>query len=178
MEALAPFRIPVATLRSDKAKYEWNLGPEFLVIFNDQPDVEKGSFNVTMNLHRSTGITTLYFQINGLVDTPCDRCMAEIQMPVKGDYDIIVKFGDPKETTDEVIFVHPEASDLNVGSHIYDFILLSIPISRRIPDCESSPNPPCDMTVLSILSKIEENDNPNKGDEDSPWDDLKKVIDN
>ncbi|MBK9984564.1 MAG: DUF177 domain-containing protein [Saprospiraceae bacterium] len=178
MDALAPFRIPVATLKADQAMLEWSLGPEFLVLFNDQPDVEKGNFTVTMNLHRSAGITTLYFLINGIVDTPCDRCSAPIQMPVSGEYDIIVKFGDPKETTDEVIFVHPEVSELNIGSHIYDFILLSIPIRRRIEDCDSLPDPPCDMVVLSYLSKNEENNNPDDGDEDSPWDDLKKVIDN
>lgn len=178
MDALAPFRIPVATLKSDQASFEWSLGPEFLVLFNDQPDVEKGHFEVTMNLHRSSGIVTLYFRINGIVDTPCDRCMAPIQMPVEGEYDIIIKFGDPKETSDEVIFVHPEASDLNVGSHIYDFILLSIPISRRIEGCDSSPNPPCDMTVLSYISKLEDKIDPASDDDESPWDDLKKVIDN
>ena len=178
MDALAPFRIPVATLKADQASFEWKLGPEFLALFDDQHETEKGKFTVTMELQRSAGIATLYFLIKGLVDTPCDRCLAAIQLPVEGEYQIIVKFGDPAETTDEVVFVHPESSDLNVGNHIYDFILLSIPISRRIPGCDTSAIPPCDMAVLSYLSKKNENDNPDGGNDDSPWDDLKKVIDN
>lgn len=178
MDALAPFRIPVATFKEDHASFEWCLGPDFLALFNEQPDIEKGVFNVTMNLNRSAGIATLYFLVNGNVETPCDRCLASIELPLESEYEIIVKFGDPKETTDEVIFVHPESADLNIGSHIYDFILLSIPVIHRIPGCESSSNPPCDVTVLSYLTKNEEIENPKKGDEESPWDNLKNVIDN
>ncbi len=178
MDALAPFRITVATLKADQASFEWKLGPEFLAIFDDQHDPEKGTFTVTMELHRAAGIATLYFLIRGFVDTPCDRCVAAIQLPVEGEYQIIVKFGEPVDTTDEVVFVDPEAPDLNVGTLIYDFIMLSIPIIRRIPGCDSSANPPCDMTVLSYLSVNNENDNPNGGNDDSPWEDLKKVIDN
>ncbi len=178
MDALAPFRIPVATLKADRASFEWKLGPEFLTIFDDQHETEKGLFNVIMELHRSSGITTLFFHIRGTVNTPCDRCLASIEMPLDGEYQIIVKFGDPKETTDEVVFVHPDSPDLNVGNHIYDFILLSIPISRSIPGCDTSSNPPCDMTVLSYLSTKNENDAPKGDNDDSPWEDLKKVIDN
>jgi len=178
MDALAPFRIPVATLKADHASFEWKLGPEFLAIFDDQHETEKGTFTVRMLLERTGGITTLYFNMNGIVDTPCDRCMAQINLPVEGEYQVIVKFGDPTESTDEVVVVDPESPALNVGTHIYDFILLSIPISRRIPGCDSSENPPCDMTVLSFLTTNQENENPNSGNDDPLWEDLKKVIDN
>jgi len=178
MDAMAPFRIPVATLKADQASFEWKLGPEFLAIFDDQHVTENALFTANMDLERSAGITTLYFRIHGIVDTICDRCTAAIQMPVLGEYQIIVKFGDPAETTDEVVFVHPEAAELNVANHIYDFALLSIPISRRIEGCDSLQERPCDMTVLSYLSEKNENDNPDGGNDDSPWEDLKKVIDN
>ena len=79
------------------------------------------------------------------------------------------------ETTDEVIFIDPEANGLNVGQHIYDFILLSIPITRRIPDCEQMENRPCDMTVLAYLT---EKNNIDPDDTDSLWEDLRKVTDN
>ncbi len=178
MDALAPFRIPAATLKADQATFDWKLGPEFLAIFDDQHETEKGLFTVTMELQRTAGITTLYFVIQGQVDTPCDRCTAAIQLPVNGKYQLIVKFGDVAETTDEVVFVDPESLALNVGPHIYDFILLSIPISRRIPGCDTSENPPCDMTVLSYISLKNDIDQPDGDDDDSPWEDLKKVIDN
>lgn len=41
MDALAPFRIPVATLKGDEAYYEWTLGPDFLASFDEHHLVEK-----------------------------------------------------------------------------------------------------------------------------------------
>ena len=177
MDALAPFRIPVASLKSDYARYSWELGPDFFRLFDDEHETEKGTFNVEMVLLRTGTVTTLTFTVNGVVQTTCDRCLIPIEMPIEGNYEIIVKFGDPSLTTDEVIFIDPEASELNVGQHVYDFVLLSIPISRRIPGCESMDNPPCDMTILSYLSETKEQ-NENPGSDDSLWEDLRKVTDN
>jgi len=178
MDALAPFRIPVASLKAEEARYHWELGPDFFRLFDDEHETEKGKFSVDMDLAYSGTLTTMIFHIRGVVETPCDRCLTMIDMPIEGDYEIIVKFGNPDESTDEVILVDPESNGLNLGKHIYDFVLLSIPISRRIPECETSDNPPCDMTVLAYLSKIENANNSTQDDDDSPWGDLKKVIDN
>ena len=178
MDALAPFRIPVTSLKADEAEFQWKLGPDFLKIFNEDQDTENGRFEVNMNLQTTSGVITLDFQVEGIVETLCDRCLVKIEMPVSGQYEIIVKFGDPAETTDEVIFIEPEAHELNVGSLVYDFILLSIPISRRIPDCENLPDPPCDMTVLAYLSQNNNETKTSDGDDDPLWGDLKKVIDN
>jgi uncharacterized metal-binding protein YceD (DUF177 family) len=178
MDALAPFRIPVATLNSDEASYQWELGPDFLAIFDDEHEPLSGVFSVQMEFHRSGGISTLDFMVSGTVNTVCDRCLSAIEMPVKADYHMIIKFGNPAESTDEVVFIDAESPNLNVGQHIYDFILLSIPISQRIPDCETMENSPCDTSVLSYLSTLLLSENPEGGKDDSPWDELKKVTDN
>lgn len=178
MDALAPFRIPVARLKEESARYNWDLGPDFFKLYDDEHETEQGRFSVDMVLERTGTITALKFNISGIVETPCDRCLARIELPINGEYEILVKFGDPKETTDEVIFVDPDANGLEVGKHIYDFTLLSIPIIRKIPGCETSENPPCDMTVLEYLAKSNENNNSAQGDDDSLWGDLRKVIDN
>ena len=176
MDALAPFRIPAANLKADEARYSWEIGPDFFRLFDDEHESPSGHFTVVMDLQRSGTVITLEFHIQGIVQTSCDRCLAPIDMPIEGDYEIIVKFGDPAETTDEVIVIDPEASGLNVGQHIYDFVLLSFPISRRIPGCETMVNRPCDMTVLAYLSKTE--NETNNDDNDSLWEDLRKVTDN
>jgi uncharacterized metal-binding protein YceD (DUF177 family) len=177
MDVLAPFRIPIATLKADAASYAWELGPDFLAIFDDEHELIKGTFSVEMHLERTAGIVNLDFIVEGMLDTTCDRCMASIMMPVEADYQMIVKFGDPNESNDEVIFVDQESPELNVGQHLYDFILLSVPISQRIENCETMDDSPCDITVLTYLSENQIIDKP-KRDDDPLWDDLKKVIDN
>jgi uncharacterized metal-binding protein YceD (DUF177 family) len=104
--------------------------------------------------------------------------MVPIKMPIESDYQMVVKYGDPADSTDEVVFVDPDSPDLNVGKHIYDFILLSVPISHRIPGCEKMENSPCDTSILSYLSSQQIEENPGRGESDSPWDDLKKSMDN
>ncbi len=89
--------------------------------------------------------------------------MVPINMPIEADYQMIVKYGDPSDSTDEVVFMDSDSSDLNVGQHIYDFILLSVPISHRIPDCEQMENSPCDTSILTYLSQNQVDEMP-KGD--------------
>ena len=178
MDALAPFRIPAAILKADEASYEWKLGPEFLNLFDEEHEGVQGQFLVNMDLHREGGIAILEFIVQGMVDTTCDRCMVPIKMPIESDYQMIVKYGNPADSTDEVVFVDPDSPDLNVGKHIYDFILLSVPISHRIPGCEKLEDSPCDTSIISYLSQHQVDDPTTRDEGDSPWDDLKKVIDN
>lgn len=177
MDTLAPFRLPVTSLKADEGRYEWQLDQEFFRYFDDEHETEKGDFSVTMDLAHTGTITTLTFSVSGLVETACDRCLVPIKMPINGEYEIIVKFGNPDETNDEVIFVDPESSGLNVAKHIYDFVLLSIPIVRRIEGCTELQDRPCDMTILSYLSESKKEDIPPSGD-DPLWGDLRKAIDN
>ncbi len=178
MDALAPFRIPAAILKADEASYEWKLGPDFLAIFDEEHEGITGHFEVHMELHREGGLTTLEFNVQGIVDTSCDRCMVPINMAIESDYQMVVKHGDPADSTDEVVFIDSDSSDLNVGQHIYDFILLSVPISHRIPDCDQMENSPCDTSILTYLSQNQVDEMPKGDKSESPWDDLKKQIDN
>ncbi len=177
MDALAPFRIPAAALKADEATYEWNLGSDFLSLFDAGHEGINGDFKVTMELLREGGMTTLEFLIQGVVPTTCDRCMAPIQLHINAEYPMVVKIGDPAQSNDEVIFVDADAPDLNVANHIYDFILVSVPISHRIPDCEQLDPSPCDRSVLDYLIKNQNEIQP-LGDLSSPWDQLKNVTDN
>ncbi len=177
MDALAPFRIPAATLKADEASYEWRLGPDFLALFDEEHEGVTGQFLVNMELHREEGMTTLEFIVQGSIETTCDRCMVPIILPIEADFQMIIKYGDPADSTDEVLFLPSEAPDLNVGKHIYDFILLSVPISHLIPDCERIENSPCDTSILSYLTQHQIDEMPDGGERESPWDDLKKQID-
>jgi len=177
MDALAPFRIPMSALKADSDSFDWEIGSKFFAVFDDEHQPPRGNFKVRMELERTGLLVTLDFDIKGSLLTTCDRCMVPIDMKVESQFQLIVKFGEPEESTDEVIFIDTEDSELNVGKSIYDFILISIPISHRIPDCETLENPPCDMSIVNYLkeNKVEPltPEDPNR-----LWDELKKAIDN
>lgn len=176
MDALAPFRIPAASLKADEAAYDWSLGSDFLALFDEMHEGIDGQFTVRLGLFRTGGINTADFVVEGNIRTNCDRCSVPIMMPVEGEFQLIIKYGDPEDSSDDVIYVDPDIQVLEVGKFIYEFILLSVPIGHHIPGCEKLENPPCDFTILHYLQK--NIDEQQKDDDDSPWGDLKKAIDN
>ncbi|HJW28787.1 MAG TPA: YceD family protein [Saprospiraceae bacterium] len=177
MDALAPFRIPMSALKADSASYDWDLGEAFFALFDEAHQPPKGQFHVELELERTGLLVTLNFSVKGMLHTTCDRCDTGIELPIEHEYQLVVKFGDPAESTDEVIFVEPEAAEWNVGKSIYDFILVSIPISHRIPNCESMENPPCDMSIVRFLNQTEmENKTPDVPN--ALWEQVRKAIDN
>jgi uncharacterized metal-binding protein YceD (DUF177 family) len=177
MDALAPFRIPLSALKADSASFEWEVGPDFFKLFDDEHQPPTGNFVVNLELEHTGGVVTFDFIITGKLKTNCDRCTAPIDLPIESGYQVLVKFGDPAESTDEVIVLDPEAPDLNVGKIIYDFILLSIPIRHRIEDCETMDPMPCDTSITQFISTSGEL--PSIPEAENPlWDDLKKAMDN
>ena len=177
MDALAPFRIPAAALKADQATYQWSLGSDFLALFDEEHEGITGQFTVQLDLDRSGGFNTADFRIMGQVKTTCDRCAVPIDLPVESDYQVMIKHGNPDESTDEVIFIEEDAPVFQVGKIIYDFVMLSVPISHRIPGCDQMENAPCDFSILNYLNQHQPEEE--KGnDDDSPWQDLKNIVDN
>jgi uncharacterized metal-binding protein YceD (DUF177 family) len=72
-----------------------------------------------------------------------------------------------------VVFISREAPELNVAKFIYEFVVLSLPITNTY-DCESENPRPCNMEVLDFLNKINENDDDDVSG-DSVWDALKDL---
>jgi uncharacterized metal-binding protein YceD (DUF177 family) len=177
MDVLAPFRIPAAAFKADEASYEWTIGNDFLALFDEVHEGIDGQFDVQLELYKSGGIITADFIVKGGINTTCDTCSASIFLPIESDFQVMFKFGNPDESTDEVIFIDEEAPNFEAGQLIYDFVMLSVPISHRIQNCQKMENPPCDFTILKYLSENVVEDQP-KEEKDSPWDDLKKIIDN
>ncbi len=177
MDALAPFRIPMSALKADADSFDWDIESQFFAVFDDEHQPPEGNFKVLMDLERTGLLVNLDFKVKGMLKTTCDRCLAPIEMKVENQFQLVIKFGDPEDSTDEVIFIDPEAPDLNVGKSIYDFILLSIPFSHRIPDCDTLEHPPCDMSIVNYLQEHKVEELPPE-DPDILWDELRKAIDN
>ena len=177
MDVLAPFRIPASALKADEASYEWELGSDFLRIFDEEHEGIKGRFKASLELFREGGIINATFLISGSIETSCDRCSVAINLPIDNEYQVIIKYGDPEDSIDDVIFIQSDTHELNVGKHIYDFIMLSVPISHRIAGCETLDNPPCDMSIVKYLSENQSNEE-TTGDKESPWDHLKREMEN
>ena len=91
---------------------------------------------------------------------------------------LLVKFSleeQPEEA--EVIYINPEAPQLNVAKYIYEYICLAIPLFK-VYDCENDDPRPCNEEALRFLSNGGHTEEEAEKEEEEPnpiWAELKKL---
>lgn len=173
MNAFAAYSIPIMGLKTGIHRFKFEIDSAFFSHFEESP-VQEGSILFDLQLDRRSDMLIFDFELKGSVKAECDRCTAMIDLPLEDEWQLIVKFGEAEgeEEEDEVVFISREASEFNVAKYLYEFTVLSLPITNTY-DCENDPNPPCNFEVLKFLK--------NEADEQKPdtvWDALKGISDN
>lgn len=163
------YNIPVRGLQSGLHHFEFDLDKSFFKHFEESL-IEEGHFKVKLDLDKHQDHNVLVFSILGKIKTNCDRCLAEIELPVKAKQTIILKTGDGPEDDPELVYMHEDAHEFNVAKLIYEYVCLSVPIIKAY-DCEKEKNPPCDQNVLAYFKKEEKNS------DSGVWDVLKNIKD-
>ena len=178
MNVLKSFNIPIKGALLGQHEYEFIVDDEFFSAFEYKP-FDKGNFKVNLLMDKRPNLLDLEFIIEGNFSAPCDRCLAEIQIPIFSERRILVKFDDlGKEDTDEVIYINSEESHLQVAGLIFELISLSIPISKTL-DCDNNDYQFCDKEVLAKYDEID--DELTKAEEEEQedklaiWDKLKDI---
>ncbi len=169
MDILRPFTIPVKGLQNGKRRFNFQVDRSFFQAFEGSP-IEEGTFEVNMDLEKRHDMLELHFDFAGKVKTECDRCLAPIHLPVADKQSLLVKFS-PVERLEEadVVYISPDAGELNVAKYVYEFICLAMPYIHRY-DCLDDSPPPCDFEALKRIQNEE-----GKADNETGtiWDHLK-----
>ncbi|OAV45653.1 DUF177 domain-containing protein [Lewinella sp. 4G2] len=183
MSAQAPFIFPLRGLGQGLYTYELVADDAFFASFKDAP-VTRADIKLELTVDRRTREMTLTFDFAGTIATTCDRCMADIDLPIAGKESLIAKFtsgADEMEDEANLIYLDPDTSLFNAAPYAYELILLAIPMIRTF-DCREGSAPfPCDEEMLDrIDDSIEyasDGDVKEDGDTDkpSPWDVLKDL---
>ena len=153
MKVLAEFTLPIMGLKFGEHEFDFVIGREFFSQFEASP-VTDGDLDVHLVFDKHSDMMLLDFDLFGTVKTECDRCLAPIDLPIEDSQRLIIKFSEEisnEEESDEVVFIHPETTELNVARYVYEFIVLAIPMIRTIEDCENEPEPPCDFETLNRI---------------------------
>lgn len=174
MDALIQYAIPVKGLRNGLHRYEFHIDRLFFVNFEGSP-VEDSEIDLELSLDKRPDMLVLEFDFEGTVRTECDRCLAEINLPVSGNARLLVKYSleeEPEEV--EVVYIHPETDHFNVAKYIYEYIVLSMPMIK-VYDCEAEDPRPCNEEMLRYLASSSDPAQA-PGEEENPiWDELKKL---
>lgn len=170
MDAFVTYSLPIQGLKIGIHHFKFEVDSAFFAKFEDSP-VQEGKVLFELELDKRSDMMLFDFSLEGFVNTACDRCTADIELPIEDERQLIVKFTEDEiEQEDEVVFIQPDASEFNVAPYLYEFVVLALPF-RNTYDCENDPEPPCNFEVLKHLKSEEEA----AGSSSSIWDSLKDL---
>ena len=158
--------------------YEYRVDDKFFVPYGEQ-DFKNCTANVKLSLEKNSGFMQLKFDVDGSVESGCDRCGNTIPFQLWEEFTVIVKMVDDPETMNEqeedpdVYYISRGESHLHLSDWIFEFVNLSLPLQKMCKP-EEFGGPLCNKEVLEQLRKMEEDVR-----KDSPtlWKGLEKFKD-
>jgi uncharacterized metal-binding protein YceD (DUF177 family) len=171
------YKIQFVGLAPGKHDYEFRVTDKF---FEDHEysEIKQANLKVDLSLLKQSTMMSLDFKISGTVKVPCDLCTEEFDLPLDGEYQLIVKVGgnDEQDEDDDIITVAANEHELDLKQYIYEYIVLSLPIKRVHPP-DAKGNSTCDPEMIEKMKKYL-TDKPGEDDEDDTdprWDGLKGI---
>ncbi len=174
MKAGKDYIIQFAGLSAGEHTYEFTVKDTFFED-RDYSEIKKASINIDLVLLKQSTMMVFEFEISGTVKADCDLCNTEFDLPISGNYKLIVKVGGhlTGDEDDDIITVAANEHELDLSQYIYEYIALSLPFKRiHPPDAKGKST--CDKEVLKKLKKFlteKEKEDP----EDPRWNDLKNI---
>lgn len=155
-------------LKSGNYTYHFTLGEEFFEAYKND-EIEGGKVEIEAKMERLERLLMFTFSLSGEVETPCDRCLGRVKIPIDGEEHLCVRFSDSESCDDEDVVVLPEnAFEIDLSQWLYEYVAVRIPMQHVHPDGE------CDPEMTKYI--VDESENRNGNDEIDPrWEALKKV---
>ena len=160
MKSKKEYIIPFIGLKLGFHEFEFDIRDTFFED-RDYSLIHSGNVNVKLVLEKKETMLIGEFTINGSVFTDCDRCNDQVEVPVKGQYRVIFKFGLEPSDDETLIVLHPDAYEIDLYDQLYEFITVSLPTRSVHPKGE------CNEEMLELLNKY----SLQKDEDDEEWDD-------
>lgn len=174
MKPLNLFLLPFTGLKLGKHLLEYQVDEAFFNAF-EYSIVKFGKCNVLLELEKQDTMLILDFTITGNVLLNCDKCLGNYTQAINVSDRLIAKFfnEDIALSTDEVVVLSKNVSEIDISTFIYEIINLAIP---HVSICD---NPgklnTCDIEILSKIDSLTTNISLDNDNENSPWEKLKHI---
>ncbi len=149
MDPLREYDIEFIKLKEGEHRFEYHLTESFFKAFNSSLSTQ--DIKVDLLFLKSGSMFTLDFEIGGMVEVDCDRCLTRIHIPIHNRHKVLVKMTEyPMESEDDLIYISHHDYKLNIAQHIFDFVNVSIPIKNTCEDVDLV----CDPTVTGKITSM------------------------
>ena len=149
-------------------EFEFDIDGKFFEQFSDS-EIQKADLKVELTLLKQNHLMQMQFDINGTVNLSCDRCLIDYDFPIESHEELVIKQGDPNESTDQILVVNEGEAGADVSHYLFEYITLALP-SRRVP-CEIDDEVECDEeTKKKLEENLVQDSEPNP-----MWEQLNKI---
>lgn len=141
----------------------------------ENSEIQKADIQVDAQLTKQNNLLQMHFNISGTIGIDCDRCLKYFDYPIEAEGDLVIKHGNPEESTDEILVIPEGHESFDVSHYLYEYIVLAIP-ARRVP-CElDEVNFKCDTETLDKLNNlITDSEGESTEPENPMWEKLNKI---
>ena len=133
MSKFSSYSIQLKTMEIGESVLEYHLDNEFFEAIGEEA-IQKGNINAKIRVVKSSKQSELFFELEGKVVVLCDRCLEEMDQPIKTSGHLIVRMGKEfMDDGDDVVIIPEEQGVINVSWFMYEFVELAIPIKHVHP---------------------------------------------
>lgn len=155
---MQPFIISLNGLAQGKTEFCWRVEGQFFSSFENS-EILDADLQVEVDVVKSGRYIGLDIDIQGEVVVECDRCLADLTLPVDTHKSFSVKFGAEEaagtsevEGEREILYLPEDNTEMDLAQVIYDYSCLSLPLCRVHEDGE------CDPETVKYLSSEDDAD--------------------
>lgn len=174
---MQPFIIPLNELAVGKTLFSWHAEGEFFSGFENS-EILDADIRVAVEVEKSGRYIGVDVDVEGTVTVECDRCLADLELPVSVHPKFSVKFGESsgeapasEEGEREIIFLPETDTEMDLSQVIYDYTCLSLPMSRVHPEGGCDPD-----TVKYLSSEKDAEEEESAEPVESPFAALKNLL--
>jgi hypothetical protein len=149
---LRDFQIEVFSLAPGTYSFPVKAGEDYFKKF-ENPELENANIEACIVIEKMNLTQSAKVSIDARVPILCNRCNACFLYSFKKEISVVIKKGDPLDSTDEVLFADESDEGVDFSQLIYDSVVTEIP-GRFVP-CMENPSFPCNKNILNKLKKIE-----------------------
>jgi len=172
------FKLPFVGLKPGEHHFQYQIKDAFFSSFENSP-IRSAEIEIKLKLDKKTAFIVLNFQVDGFVNTICDRCSDNFDLEIMDDYKVYVKFDDELSHSeaaeeDDIVYLKRNETHIELDQFFYEFTLLSLPIKKS---CKLNENerPICGKEIFNYFSTEEGAINDAEKPVDPRWEALKKL---
>jgi uncharacterized protein len=172
------FRIDIFGLKLGVHEFDFDFND---TLFENHEDslIESGQGECKIELVKKDRLIEVNFDIEGSIVLTCDRSMEEFDYPVSIQEQLILKYGEEFDDSQDEIWTIPNGQQsINLEKNIFDYLTLAVPMKKLHPRFELEEEDDeyeLELVYSSIEDEEEVDTTPDEEEIDPRWALLKKI---